>query len=104
MAKLFITEYASLATDAAGHVMAVAAEPKVTSQALTYTTTATSSAFNANTRYVYLQTDGTKAHIRFGTNPGSAVAADPVIVADDGRFFGVPAGHSFKVSAYDGSS
>jgi hypothetical protein len=103
MATLHVTEYAALAEDQQGHMMAVAAEPAVASQTVTYTTTTQSSAFNPGTRYVYLQSDGAKAYVSFGTNPTATVGSN-LIVADDGRFFGVPAGASFIVAVYDGSS
>ena len=103
MATLHITQYANLARDSRGNVMPIAEEPALASGTLTYSTSAASSAFGANTRYVYVQTDGTKAHVAFGTSP-TATATSNLIVADDGRFFSVPAGQSFKIAAYDGSS
>ena len=83
--------------------MAVPLEPAVTGQVVSYTTSTQSSAFDDETSYVYLQTDNAKAYVVFGTNP-TATVNDNLIVADDGRYFAIPAGQSFKVAVYDGSS
>lgn len=104
MATATVTEYEKLAEDSRGHVMPVPMEPALASQSVTYTTsTAVSNAFNANTRYVYIQTNDTNAHVKFAATP-TATANDRLLIAGDGAFFGVHPGISMKAALYDGTS
>ena len=101
MAKAYISEYRNLVTDESGRVVQVAEEPAVT-QAVTYTTSVASAAFQDDTRFVGIIADA-KAHLLFALIP-VADADDPFIAANVTQYYGVPRGRSYKVAAYDGSS
>jgi len=65
MAVAFVSEYASLATDAAGNAVATGQEPAIAVQTLSIGgTSVASSAFNDLTRFVLIHTDAI-CHVRF---------------------------------------
>lgn len=97
MAKLYITEYAAVGGGMDGQPSAIAYEPPVASQTVTFTTTTQSSAFNAITRFVRIHTDAI-CSIEFGTNP-TATTSTRRLAADATEYFAVPVGNSFKVAA-----
>lgn len=99
MATLHITEYASVPSL---RNMPVAQEPPVTTQAVTFTTATSSSAFAATTRFVRIY-GSAKAHLAWGTS-ATATANSPPVAADSPEYFAVPVGEAYLVSAYDGSS
>lgn len=106
MATLFITEYERLARDANGNSVLAGEEPAVTTQTVSYTTSTQSAALNKRTRFVFLQTDGTKAHIVFANNP-TATSSSPPLPSTAGYFYGVNYGEvqgTLKIAAYDGTS
>lgn len=96
MAIAYISEYKNLVTDESGRVIMVPAEPAVTTQVVTFTTTVASAAFAASTRFVRIVSD-TKGHFLFGLAP-TALATSPYMAADMPEFFGVPRGKSYKVA------
>lgn len=97
-----ISEYANLVMDEAGRIVPVAVEPSITTQNVTYTSSAQSAAFNANTRFIRIVCDA-KAHYVFSANP-TATAAAPYLAADAPEYFGVARGSSLEVAFYDGST
>lgn len=98
-----ISEYRALAADAQGKEIQVALEPRITSQSVTYTTSAQSSALNGATRFVRIVCDA-KAHYRFSTAGTNATATDPYLAADSPEYFGVQPGQSIIIDFYDGIS
>jgi len=104
MAIATVTEYESLAEDSRGNTVPVPMEPAIASQSVSYTTSAAvTNAFNKRTRFVYVQTNDTNGHVKFGASP-TAAATDRLIIAGDGAFFGVHPLIDMKVAVYDGSS
>lgn len=99
MATLFVTEYASLGADVAASVAPIAAEPAVTTQTVSFTTTTQSSAFNASTRFVRLIADA-DCHLLFGANP-SATTSHQKVMADTVEWRAVQPGD--KVAAVTAS-
>lgn len=98
-----ISEYENLVNDRNGRAVPVALEPAITTQEVTYTASAQSAAFNANTRFVRIICDA-KAHFVFGANP-TAAATDPYLATDAAEYFAVPfAGPSIEVAFYDGTT
>lgn len=77
MANLIVTEYASLGSDIGASRVPVAAEPAVTTQTVTFTTTTQSNAFNASTRFVRLIADA-NCHLLFGPNPTATTSHQKV--------------------------
>lgn len=98
-----IEEFRALAQDSNGNWIPVALEPRVTSQSVTYTTSAQSAALNSATRFVRIVCDA-KAHYRFSTAGTNATANDPYLAVDAAEYFGVQPGQSLIVDFYDGSS
>lgn len=91
MAVLYITEYEDLARDSQGNAIAAGKEPAVATQAVTFTTSTQSAAFNGKTNFVFIVSD-TLGYIRFGSSP-TAVTTEPTrMPADVGMFFGVKGG------------
>lgn len=103
MATLWISEYAELAVDALGRVMQLGKEPAVAEQAVTYTTTTQSAAFNSRTRFIFVYGSAT-AHIAFGVSPVAAATSKKI--STEGSWFGVTGGQpsGLKLAVYDGSS
>lgn len=99
---LFITEYARLAMDERGNVIAAGQEPCQTVQAIAIGASSTpSSAFGSVTRFVRVHTDANCAIEFRSANPG----VDPVAVAGTSmrlpagatEFFGVRPGQKVAV-------
>lgn len=102
MANMYIREYRYVLRDEGGNIVQAGHEDGYrTGQAVTFTTSTQSAAFQSDTRFVRITTDA-EAFLDFGSNP-AAVAADGIQVqADTPEFFGVEPGQ--KVAAYDGVS
>ena len=100
MAVLHIQEYEYIAKTGTGETLSAGFEPAVASQALTFTTTAASAAFNTRTKFVRLVSSAA-VYLEFATSPTSVVT-DMLLPANTVGFFAVVPGQ--KVSAYDGSS
>jgi len=97
MAKMYITEYSHAPTTQEGLPIQAGQEPAVTTQVITYTTTAVSSAaFSAGVNFVRITLD-TTGHVLFGTSPTAVTLTHTPMQADTPEFFGVAAGK--KVSA-----
>lgn len=102
MATLYITEYSRQGRDASGFQMVVADEPPAANQTVAIGgTSAQSSAFNANTKFVRIHTD-TTCSIEFGTNP-TASATTRRLPANSTEYFSVPLGASYKVAVISNS-
>lgn len=103
MATLWISEYSELAVDALGRVMQLGKEPAVAEQAVTYSTTAQSTAFNSRTRFIFVK-GSTTAHISFGVSPVATASSKKI--STEGAWFGVTGGQptGIKLAVYDGSS
>lgn len=97
-----ISEYGYLVQDGTGQIVPVAAEPALDTQEITYTTTAASAAFNAQTRFIRVICDA-KAHFVVAATP-TADATDPYLAADTAEYFGIAFNVSMKIAFYDGSS
>jgi hypothetical protein len=99
-----ISEYRVIIKDQAEVQVMVAQEPAVTTQTVTYTSSAQSAVFNEGTSFVRIICDA-KAHFVFGTNP-TATANSPYVAADSAEYFGLPrnAADTLKVAFYDGST
>lgn len=94
-----IVEYGQAKLDASGRVLQLAG-PVIATQAVTYTTSTQSAAFNTLTRYVRIICTA-KAHFTMSTNP-TATANHPWVPADAAEYIGVlPAD---EIAFYDGSS
>ena len=100
MAIIYISEYKNLARDESGQVIQAGQEPALATQAVTFTTSVASAAFNSLTRFVRISCNA-NANLSFGLAP-TATATTMEVQADTPEFFGVIAGQ--KVAAYDGSS
>lgn len=98
-----ISEYRSLATDAQGREVPVALEPPITTQTVTYTTSAQSSALDDQTRFIRVICDA-KAHFVISAAGTNATDNSPFISSGVAEYFGVQAGTSMIVDFYDGSS
>ncbi|MGI9411564.1 MAG: hypothetical protein ACR2OV_15905 [Hyphomicrobiaceae bacterium] len=76
MALLWITEYAEIGYERAGHTVPAPKEPALAYQTVDFTAGETkSAAFDEGTRYVLLTSD-TNCSVRFGADP-TAVTAQP---------------------------
>jgi hypothetical protein len=102
MATLYVTEYGQLAQVAlagfgpSGPTQA-AQEPALTNQAVAISSTsAASSAFQANTMLVRLQSD-TNCWVTFATDPTATASLTP-LTAGVPEYFGVPLGGTYKVA------
>lgn len=102
MATMYIREYKYICRDEGGNVIQAGYEDGYrTGQAVTFTTSTQSTAFQDDTVMVRISCDA-EAFLDFGTNP-TAVAGDGLQVqADTPEFFGVVPGQI--VAAYDGVS
>jgi hypothetical protein len=98
MATLYIAEFERTASSPDGRFSAQIAEAApVAEQAVTFSTTTQSAAFNVATRFVRIHTDAI-CSIAFGTNP-TATTAKMRMVAGATEYFSVPRGESYKVAA-----
>lgn len=97
--KLYVTEYASIATVQVGGALAqVPAEPALVEQVIDYSGGhAEASAFNAKTTLVRIHTDSI-CSVSFGTAPVATTSMGRM-AANQTEYRGVPKGQSFKVSA-----
>lgn len=97
---LYITEYAFLARDGANYHIAAGREPAIAEQTVSVSgTSAQSSAFNAQTRFVMIHASES-LHLLFGDNP-TAVVTKHKMASGETRFYGVNPGD--KVAAIAGS-
>jgi hypothetical protein len=97
MATLYISEYRTLTQDAEGNLVIAGKEPAIATQAVTFTTSAVSSPFNAETRYIRHYSSAA-AHLNFGADPGASVLDYPVS-ATTPEYVGVSPGHKVAVTA-----
>lgn len=100
MAKAHVQEYAALDRMYTGSPAPLAREPAVATQAVTFTTSTQSSAFNADTQLVRIVADAA-CHLAFGANP-TATANSMLLPSGAVEYFAVTPGH--KVAIYDGTS
>jgi hypothetical protein len=98
MAVLYVTEFSEVPS-VRNVPTPLAVEPAVAEQAVTFTTTTQSAAFNADTRYVRIYASA-DCHIRFGTNP-TATTSTAKMKADVPEWRAVTQGH--KVAAVTAS-
>lgn len=97
MATLYITEFAALGTPANGGNIQVAGQSPIAEQTVSISgTSAQSSAFNTNTRFVRLHTDAI-CSVLFGTDP-TATTAKMRMPANGTEYFAVPQAQSYKVA------
>lgn len=80
MAKLFVSEFKSLARGRGADGAAIPVEPALANQALTIGAEVKSSAFNADTRYVELAAEAA-CFVKFGSNPTAVTASDMFLAA-----------------------
>lgn len=92
MAVMYIQEYAGTGMAAGGSAVQVGQEPKLAGQAVTFTTTTASAAFNADTELVRIVCDAA-AHIEFGSSAPTATTSHAPIAANTPEYFGVKGGH-----------
>jgi len=98
-----ISEYTTLARDNNGNVLPVPLEPRITSQTVTYTTSAQSSAVNNLTAIVRVVCDA-KAHFRITAAGTNATVNDPFLGANIPEYFGIQPGKLMIFDFYDGTS
>lgn len=99
---LFLTEYASLASDIGSSGIAAPLEPAIVDQSVAVSGSSTqSSAFNARTSFVMVHAQEACC-VQWGTNP-TAVTTKQRMAAGETRFVGIPAGKSFKVAVIAGA-
>ena len=98
MAKLWITEFQFIGSDATNARPQVAYHPPLATQTpITLGATTQSAAFNADTRFVRLRADGI-CHYVVGSNP-TATTNDTPLDANVVEYIGVPAGMKIAVIA-----
>ena len=85
MATLYVTEYQGTGKGTGGAVQ-VANEPRLVNQAVTFSTHAESSAFNANTFMVRLHTDAI-CSFTFGVTPVATTAMSRMVAGQTEYFF-----------------
>jgi hypothetical protein len=104
-AECRVIEYEVLASDGGGKSAPLPREPNLAVQEITYTVSTTSAAFNPLTHFVRIRCDAL-AYYKFSTvtQDISAAATDASIPADVTVDFGIPAGQSYKVEFYNGTS
>lgn len=89
MASLYIAEYSQL-PNFPGQPQ-IAPEPAVATQKVTYSTTSASAAFNAQTHYIGITSDGIFSY-KVGTGSPTAAVTDFRVPADTILFMAVQAG------------
>jgi len=97
MAKLFLSEYETLAKDSAGRELPITQEPFITSQVVPVGAETKSSAFDARTRIIAFTTD-TDCSFLIGENP-TADTDDFRIRPGVVMIKGVQPGHKISVIA-----
>lgn len=96
MASVYISEYKNLKVSKFSGLVQAAEEPGLAIQKVTANgTSAQSSAFNLDTKFVRIHTDAIVS-IKFGSNP-TATASDLRMPADAVEYFGVTPGHKIAV-------
>lgn len=100
MATLHVRAYDKVAA-VPGQKLPVTQEPGTAMTPVTFTTSAQSAAFGANTKLVRVIASA-NCYLEFGVNPVATAATGLFIPANTSHLFGVYPGH--KVAAYDGSS
>lgn len=98
-----ISEYRTLARDANQQVTTFGQEPAITTQEVTFTTSAQSAAFNEQTSIIRVVCDA-KAHFVISIAGTNAVVTSPFIPADSPEYFGVQLGRDDIIDFYDGIS
>jgi len=99
---MYIREYNYVCRDSGGNVVQAGLEDGYrTGQAVTYTTSTASAAFQSDTVMVRISCDA-EAFLDFGSAPVGTTAKGINVQANTPEFFGVAAGQ--KVAAYDGIS
>jgi hypothetical protein len=99
MATLYVTEFSRIERQDGlpGAIVQIAQQPPVAEQTVSISgTSAQSSAFNANTRFVRLHTDAI-CSVEFGTNP-TATTAKARLAANQTEYFAVNPGGSVIVA------
>jgi hypothetical protein len=99
VAKLYITEFTDIARNFNSGPMAAPAAPPVASQAVTFTTTTQSAAFNVATKLIMVQADAI-CSVEIGADP-TATVNSMRMAAGETRFYGVTPGH--KIAAVTNS-
>lgn len=100
MAYLYITELNNQGVDAKGHTAPIARMPAIAEQALAISgTSAASSAFNASTTMVRLESD-VVCSVTFAGTP-VATTSMMRLAADSPEYFSVPQGQSLKVAVIE---
>lgn len=95
---LFLTEYRDIGRDTGSNFIAAGMEPSVAEQTITASgTSGTSAAFNAQTSFVMVHAQEAVC-LKWGTGTPVAVTTAQRMAAGETRFYGVPAGRSFKVA------
>lgn len=95
---LFITEYASVATDRYSVGIAAGAEPAITDTSFTVSGTSTQSAvFNEKTAFVMVHAQEATC-LQWGTNP-TAVTNKQRMAAGETRYYGIPPNKSYRLAA-----
>ena len=103
MATCRITEFNTLGSGTSGDFAQIPQEPAQAHQVVTYTTATASTAFHANTRMVKLYPSA-DCYVLFSVAGTAATASHELLKATTDHWRAVPAGQSFKVSVYDGTS
>jgi hypothetical protein len=100
MATMYIREYNYICRDIGGNAIQAGLEDgNRTGQAVTFTTSTQSAAFQSDTVMVRISCDA-EAFLNFGANPTATAANAVNVQADTPEFFGVVPGQ--KVAAYNG--
>jgi hypothetical protein len=97
--KLYLREYARLATEQQGFEPQAAAEPGLVDQVIDFTSGATqSAAFSGQTRFVRMWCD-VQCTFQFGANPTAVVNTNVPMAAAQPEYFGVVSGNKVSVIA-----
>ena len=103
MAILHISEYNAIHSTNVGDnpvsgdgVAQTVKEPSIATQAITFSTIASSAAFNDATRIIRVVSDG-QCYIKFGSNPAAVTAVSMLMPAFGVEYFGVDPGDKISV-------
>lgn len=88
MTKVYVSEYARSALTARGSTLPCAEGPAITTQVLDPAGTHLSAAFNKETRFIRIHTDGIVS-VKIGVAPTAAIT-DLRMAANQTEYFGVP--------------
>lgn len=102
MAYAYIIECEEQGKADRGHRVPVPMMPPVTTQRVTYTTSAQSAAFNGRTTLVGFRIPEA-AHVAWGADP-TATVSTPLFAAGTEFWFGVEPGSAQKIAFFDGTS